>query len=109
MNSDKYQIIYTQSALSDMEEKADYIALSLYEPELARMWYTQLRTDIEKNLSYFPQKYPFYSVKKWADKGIRQCSFHNNVILYSIEEASKIVYIKAVCTKGQNLSTYKYL
>ena len=108
MNNDQYQIIYTQSALLDIEEKADYIALSLYEPALAKTRYAQLQADIEKNLSHFPHKYPFHPSKKWTDKGIRQCSFHNNIILYSIDEASKIVYIRSVSTKGRNISVYKY-
>ena len=31
----KYQIIYTGSAIRDMEEKVDYISLSFHDPGLA--------------------------------------------------------------------------
>lgn len=46
MNDDIYQIIYTESAARDIEEKADYILLNLHEPELAETWYWRLRKEI---------------------------------------------------------------
>ena len=40
----EYRIIYTESAIRDMEEKADYISLSLHDPGLAEKWYLRLKS-----------------------------------------------------------------
>ena len=54
----KYRIIYTESAIRDMEEKVDYISLNLHDPGLAETWYLRLRAEILKDLTQFPYKYP---------------------------------------------------
>lgn len=102
----KYRIIYTESAIRDMEEKAEYISLGLHDPSLAEKWYMRLRAEILKDLTRFPCKYPLYPVQKWSAKGIRQFTFRNDVILYSVNERERIVYIWAVCTKGRDLTAY---
>lgn len=102
-----YQIIYAESAVRDMEEKADYICLNLRDPSLAETWYLRLRAEILQDLTQFPYKYPLCSIAKWSAKGVRQFTFRNDVILYSVNEKARIVYIRAVCTKGRDLSTQK--
>lgn len=104
MSSERYRIVYTESAVRDLEEKADYIALTLREPGLAETWYLRLRAAILENLEKFPKKYPLYPVEKWSAKGVRQFVFRNDVVLYSAEEEKRTVYIWAVCTKGRDLS-----
>lgn len=47
----KYDIFYTQSAITDIEDKADYIAFQLRAPDVAEAWYRQLRETILENLS----------------------------------------------------------
>lgn len=89
-----------------MEEKVDYISLSLHDPGLAEKWYLRLRTEILKDLTRFPYKYPLYHVQKWSAKGIRQFTFRNDVTLYSVNEKEQIVYIWAVCTKGRDLTAH---
>lgn len=98
-----YRIFYTESAIRDMEEKADYISFNLHEPGLAETWYLRLKTEISKDLTRFPYKYPLYHIEKWSDRGIRQFTFRNDVILYSVNETQQLVYIRAVYTKGRNL------
>ena len=102
----KYRIIYTEYAIRDMEEKVDYISLSLHDPGLAEKWYLRLRTELLKDLTQFPYKYPLYHVQKWSAKGIRQFTFRNDVTLYSVNEKEQIVYIWAVCTKGRDLTAH---
>lgn len=102
----RYRIVYTESAVRDMEEKADYISLNLCDPALAETWYLRLRTEILKDLTQFPYKYPLYPISKWSAKGIRQFTFRNDVILYSVNEQEQIVYIWAVCTKGRDLTAH---
>ncbi len=102
----KYDIFYTQSAIADIEDKADYIAFQLRSPDVAEAWYTQLRKTILENLSTFPLKYPSYQVEPCAERGIRLFAARNDVILYSVDTSAHIVYIWAVCTKGRDLAAH---
>ncbi len=101
-----YRIVYTESAVQDMEEKADYISFNLHDPGLAETWYLRLRTEVLKDLTQFPCKYPLYPIQKWSAKGVRQFTFRNDVILYSVDEDKQTVYIWAVCTKGRDLTAH---
>lgn len=99
-----YQIIYTEFAAREIEEKADYIAFNFHDPVLAETWYLRLKAEISNDLTQFPYKYPLYHAKKWSTKGVRQFTFRNDVILYSVNEEKRIVYILSVSTKGRDLT-----
>ena len=101
-----YEIYYTQTAEQDILEKFSYILHQFIDPTLAETWYTRLREVIQRNLSQFPEKYPLYNVAPWNEKGIRQFINRNDVILYSVDEAYKRIYIRCVCTQGQDLSAH---
>ncbi len=53
-----YKIIYTEAAVLDIEEKADYIQIQLQEPGMAQSWYSRLREAIQQNLTTFPLNIP---------------------------------------------------
>lgn len=59
----QYKIAYTETAIQDMEEKADYINCQFRDPALALTWYTRLRDAIQQNLKTMPLKYPLYSLE----------------------------------------------
>ena len=101
-----YEILYTETAIQDMEEKADYIAFHFQDSALALSWYFRLRDAIQEHLTTMPNKYPLYPAEPWAQKGIRQFLFRNDVVLYSVEEHHSHVYIQAVCTRGMDLSIH---
>ena len=101
-----YQIIYTESAVRDMEEKIDYISLNLRDSGLAETWYLRLRAEILEDLTRFPYKYPLYHAEKWRAKGVRQFIFRNDVVLYSVDEEKGSVYIRAICTRGRDISAH---
>ena len=102
----QYKVSYTETAIQDLEEKADYISCQFQDPALALTWYTRLRDAIQQDLRTMPGKYPLYSLEPWHSKGIRLFAFHNDVILYSVDEEHSCVYIRAVCTKGRDLSAH---
>lgn len=102
----RYNIAYTETAILDMEEKADYIAYELRDISLAETWYLRLRDAIQQELSTFPFKYGLYNRAPWDEKGIRLMLFRNDVILYSVDEHKSTVYIRAVCTKGRDLTAH---
>ena len=49
----QYKIVYTESAIQDIEEKADYIAAQFHDPDLAEEWYFRLKFEIQKQLTTF--------------------------------------------------------
>ena len=102
----QYKIFYTQTATEDIDEKADYISFQLHDLDLAEKWYFRLRELILENLSTFPLKYPPYNEEPWKSKGVRQFVTHNDVVLYSVDPVTHVVYIRAVCTKGQDLAAH---
>ena len=102
----RYEIFYTQTAIEDIGEKADYIAYQFHDVELAEKWYLRLRKLIQENLSAFPLKYALYDVAPRNAKGIRLFVTRNDVVLYSVDSTAHVVYIRGVCTQGQNLSAH---
>ena len=101
-----YEILYTETAIQDMEEKADYISCQFQDSSLALTWYFRLRDAIQEHLTTMPNKYPLYPAEPWAQMGIRQFLFRNDVVLYSVEERCSRVYVRAVCTKRMDLSAH---
>ena len=102
----QYKIIYTETAVLDIEEKADYIEIQLREPGLALSWYLRLKETIQQNLTTFTFKYPLYDVEPWREQGVRLFVSKNDVILYHVEEEQHLVYIRGVCTRGRDLSAH---
>ena len=99
----RYEITYTQTAIADIDEKADYITFQLHDLNLAETWYSRLRDQIQDGLSSFPLKYPLYDVEPWREQGVRIFVTRNDVVLYT---AAHIVYIHVVCTRGRDLSAH---
>ena len=102
----QYKISYTETAIQDLEEKADYISCQFRDPALALTWYTRLRDAIQRELKTMPSKYPLYSLEPWRSKGVRLFTFRSDVVLYSVDEVHTCVHIRAVCTKGRDLSAH---
>lgn len=102
----KYKVIYTENAVRDIEEKADYIVAQFRDPKLAEHWYQNLRASIQEQLTTFPYKFQPYNTEPWIQRGIRQYITRNDVVLYSVDDETRQVYIRAVCTKGRDLAAH---
>ena len=102
----KYKVVYAESAIRDIEEKADYIVTQFRDPVLAERWYQSLRTSIQDQLTTFPHKFQPYNVEPWHQRGVRQYITRNDVVLYHVDDEMRIVYVLAVCTKGQDLAAH---
>jgi len=105
----RYEVVYTETAVRDMEQKSDYITWHFGAPDLAETWYFRLRADIQEGLSTFPYKFQIYDVPPWNERGIRLYLSRNDVILYRVDEAQSRVYIEGVYTKGKDLSAAQEL
>lgn len=102
----KYKVVYAESAIRDIEEKADYIAVQFRDPRLAGRWYLSLRASIQEQLTTFPHKFQLYNVEPWHQRGIRQFITRNDVVLYHVDDERRIIYIWAICTKGRDLAAH---
>lgn len=100
----RYTIQYSEAAEEDIFAKAEYIEKVYRDSRLAYTWYTRLRAQIQKDLSFMPYKYQPYPAGSWAEKGMREYIFRNDIVLYSVDESSATVIIHAVFTKGKNIS-----
>lgn len=100
----KYRILYTETAEEDILAKAEYIEKAYRDSRLAYAWYTRLRTQIEKDLSFLPYKFQLYSAGVWAEKGVREFILRNDIVLYSVDEPNTTVIVHAVFTRGKNIT-----
>ena len=100
----RYKIVYTEAAEEDIFSKAEYIEKAYHDSNLAFKWYTRLRTQIQKNLSFLPYKYQSYDVGVWAGQGIREYVLRNDIVLFSVDERSTSVLIHASFTRGKNIA-----
>ena len=48
----QYKIVYTEAAEEDIFSKAEYIEKAYHDSGLAYKWYTRLRSQIQKDLSF---------------------------------------------------------
>ena len=102
----QYEIIYTDSATQDILEKAEYILYHLHDPINAEAWYQNLRSEILKDLSSAPYKYPPYPVESWNSKGYREMVTKTDVILYTVDDAAAAVTIHMVSTIRRDIPTH---
>lgn len=102
----RYEIQYTDSAIQDISEKAEYIADHFLDPPLALRWYERLRDEIVSDLTTLPNKYPVYGAASGRHKDVRLFLTRNDVILYSVDEEKRIVYIRNIFTKGKDITAY---
>ena len=100
----RYRIQYSEAAEEDIFAKAEYIEKVYRDSRLAYRWYTRLRNQIAKELSFLPYKYQPYPAGSWAEKGVREYIFRNDIVLYSVDEPGTSVIIHAVLTKGKNIA-----
>ena len=68
---------------------------------MAERWYLNLRADIQTKSILPSLQVSGLSSGAWASRGIRMFSTSNDVILYSVDDTVKTVYIRGVCTKAE--------
>ena len=100
----RYSVQYSESAEEDILAKAEYIEKVYRDSRLAFTWYTRLRNQIAKDLSFLPYKYQPYPAGPWAEMGVREYILRNDIVLYSIDESNAAVIIHAVFTRGKNIA-----
>ena len=102
--SKHFTILYTRSAEEDILAKAEYIEKVFHDSRLAYTWYQRLKNEIQKELTFLPKKYQIYDHSPWKEMEIREFIFHNDIVMYSVNEENDTVTIHAVFTAGKDLS-----
>ena len=102
----KYQIVVTAEFYQDLRRKSDFITANYHDRTLARTWSKRLLAEIQRDLSAFPEKYPLYQGRRQKDDEIRLLLYRNDVVMYSVSNQEKCVYLHGVCTKGMDIDGY---
>ena len=100
--TDRFQIIYSPTAINDMRGIYSYIAFSLKEKTTAKKLISRIRQGIQE-LKTMPERYarvdwePFYSM------GVRSFSVGNYVIFYMTDVPNSTVRVIRVCYGGRDI------
>ena len=92
IKSNLYKIIFTNDAISEMENSFEYISKELYAPNAANDLMLKIDKSIE-NLKYMPKMYNI--IKKYDELNLeyRKVVVKQYCIIYTINEDDKEVYI----------------
>lgn len=90
MNMKQYTVQITDTALADMEEIYNYIAIQLQAPENAMGQYNRIAEAIE-GLSMFPERVRLMESEPERMIGLRQLAVDNYSAFYVIENEKVIV------------------
>ena len=86
----QYVVRITYSALADMEEIYNYIAIQLQAPENAMGQYNRIAETIE-GLNVFPERVKLVESEPERIMGLRQLVIDNYSVFYVIEDMDVIV------------------
>lgn len=96
-----YKIKLTEEFLEEYEKVSDYISVNLKAPEASK----KLRTKIITNVLLLKNSPKMYSEIEKVDRVKRQYRkmlINNYVILYTLDDYNKIVYIAHIYYEGRN-------
>ncbi len=96
-----YNVKLTAAANKDLQDIADYIALTLQEKEKAKRQIRRIR-EIILALETMSERYPLVKIDYLAHKGYRVIPQDNYLIFYRIDKAKQEVYISRVLYKKRD-------
>lgn len=89
---ERYNVIITPDAATDLTQIKNYIAYTLQAPQTALKYIRGLQQEIEK-LESFPAAIAPVPDEPWHSRGIRRIIHKNFYIYYRIDENAKSVYV----------------
>ena len=89
---DQYKVAITSTAFREMRRIYEYISEDLYAKKAAKKLIQNLEEALSK-LKYMPQIYPKIEQLDDLQTNYRRIVIKNFVVLYTIDEENKIVYI----------------
>lgn len=86
----QYRVLITETAISDMDELYEYIAIELHAPETALGQYNRIADAIEQ-LSYMPERYHLFTAEPWKSRGLRRMNVDNYSVFFFISTDKVVV------------------
>lgn len=99
---DKYKVKINPKAIRELDSIYEYIAKEKLSPENAKGQVGRIKKAI-LNLDTFPQSHQERNEGRYAEKDYRQLLIDNYIVIFRIDETSKIVYVVTVQYQGRNL------
>lgn len=98
----KYRIKINPKAIRELDSIYEYITTEKLAPESAKRQVDRIKKAI-LNLDTFPQSHQERNEGRYAGKGYRQLLIDNYIVIFRIDETSKIVYIVTIQYHKRNL------
>lgn len=99
--SQKYQVQYSPSALSDLRNTYSYIAFHFKEVRTAKNQVQRIRNAIA-DLSSFPSRYPPVLWEPWNGKGLHKLPVDRYVVYYLVNDEEHMVNIVRIFYGGRD-------
>ncbi len=99
-----YKVIYSDSALKDIDEIYEYIAYDLLVPEIAESQVGRIIMAID-SLENLPYRYKVYDEEPWLSNGLRCFSVDNYMVFYYPVEEDGIVRVIRIIYGGRDIKT----
>ena len=77
----KYEVVYADKALRQLQDIYNYIAFELTAPDAANRIIDKIMAAVEK-LDEMPQRFPLYEKQPWNDRGLRKMNVENFMAFY---------------------------
>lgn len=100
-----YTVYETQAAEYDISDILSYLIGNLGSKRAADKWLTEY-TGILKKLEEYPKMFEFSRAPGHRQRGFHKFPVGKYVVLYSIDDAEKIVYIRRVFHGSQDYAKY---
>lgn len=98
---EKYKIIWSPEALTDLDISVRYLLYNLKEPDTARNLYNKIITSISR-LTHLPERNPDLLYYGISDRHSRRLRVENYIILYDIDIFKRDIYILHIFHSKQN-------
>ncbi len=89
---EKYEVVFAETAISDLEELVYYISDELQNPAAALRISTAIKTAVHA-LEEFPKRHSLISDSYLAARGIRLIPIENYLVFYTVEDSARTVSI----------------
>ncbi len=99
-----YKVLYSNSAIKNIEEIYEYIAYDLFAPETAESQVKRIIEAIDA-LDHLPYRYKVYDEEPWLSEGLRCFTVNNYMVFYYPIESDSVVRVIRIIYGGRDIKT----
>ncbi len=96
-------VVYTKTALADIQGIYEYIAFELLVPQAAEALTERILAAI-RTLGSLPERNPLYQEEPWFSQGVRYMPIRNYPVFYTVKAESGTVSVARVLYGGRDIS-----